>query len=471
MTTIDERSGPTRAHDVSDPSALLPLWPWNALRPASGMLLDNDDFEVLLGNPRAKHMIHNAWLHGSGVVWGLSVERSGEWDLVVSPGLGIDGLGRELHVDAPVCLPFREILEKEHDPTCERRVIRLCLVLSFDACADRPVPALADPCDVTRESQEYSRVNERARLSLVLGHPPVVHSYHRVRVLLGLERAGVDDDAGAEALAARNEILAAPAHQRAGELLRVFRCLAALDARDLGPTADDDCEHELFPVGESDAGIVLACLDVTVKDESGCPEIVGELEFDDCCRRTVIPTTVIQELVCALAPGFIGVGGTTTGAGPQAVPGSIEWGPRPREFSFAVTEDLLPATVTRRSVKVSSLSPGGWVIEHLARRPRYRAKRNRVVVRLDGRPENELIRVVVVGTGARPIYGAQSRLPLAGVVGDDPGTTGQGRDAVLTAENPFHEHPHPHEGHKRPEHGGRSSTDHEGADHRDHDQE
>src|SRR4051794_21891062 len=134
MTTIDERTAPSRAREVSDPSALLPLWPWNALRPASGMLLDSDDFEVVLGQPRAKHMLHNAWLHGSGVVWGLSVDLSGEWDLRVSPGLAMDGVGRELHLDASRCISFRDILEADHDPTCTSREVELCLILSFDAC-------------------------------------------------------------------------------------------------------------------------------------------------------------------------------------------------------------------------------------------------------------------------------------------------------------------------------------------------
>ncbi|MFT3971739.1 MAG: hypothetical protein QM695_16045 [Micropruina sp.] len=49
---------------------------------------------------------------------------------------------------------------------------------------------------------------------------------------------------------------------------------------------------------------------------------------------------------------------------------------------------------------------------------------------------HRLVRVVVQGTGPTPVYGADPTVPLAGVVGDDPGTTGQGRDAVLTTTNP-----------------------------------
>lgn len=435
MTTTDERRNPGGGYGAADARTALPWWPWTALRPATGMLLGTDEFDLLTGNPRAKHMLHNAWLHGTGVVWGLGVRLSGMWDLEVSPGLALDGLGRELHLDAPRCVSFRELLDVDH-PACGHDV-ELSVVLRFDACLDRPVPALADPCDVTRESQEYSRIVEQARLEVVPGRPTTPETYHRVRVLLGLDHVGEDDEAGKEALVSRNEVLAAPARLRAAELLWQFRCLAARDAADLRPRGGD-CDAGLFPVPEADAGVLLGCLTVTVRDESGCAEIV-DAHLDACCRATVVPTTVLQDLVCGLAPGLLGAGASEVGVGPQAVPGSIEWGKQFRELSFLVTDDLLRATLTLESVRVSSLSASGWVVEDLERRPRYDPETRRVVVRLADRPANPLIRVVVLGTGPTPVYGADPPLPFAGVVGDDPGTTGQGRDAVLTTLNPLSE--------------------------------
>lgn len=464
MTTIDEQAGTARTDGLSDASAQLSRWPWNALRPARGMLLDSDDFDVMLGNPRGKHMLHNAWLHGSGVVWGFSVETNGEWELKVSPGLGLDGIGRELHLDADRCISVQGMLDKAVED-CRESTVEFCLMLSFDACLDRPVPALADPCDVTRESQEYSRINERAHLHLARGHHRVPRSYGRVRVLLGLDHVRDGDEAGKEALAARNEVMAAPAHDRAPQLLRWFRCLAARDAADLSPTGDV-CEPDLFPVDDADAGICLACIRVKVRNQSGCAEIDGDMSIDDCCRRALLPTTVIQDLVCALAPGLIGTGDPFTGVGPQAVPGSIEWGHHPRELSFRVTADVLPATLTRDSVLVSSLSPAGWVVEDLDRRPRYDAHEKRIIVRLADRPAHPLIRVLVIGTGVTPVYGAEPPVPFAGLVGDDPGTTGQGRDAVVTADNPYYETPHDHGRHH--EHDGHDEHEHEHEKHEHH---
>lgn len=436
MTTSDEQT----VHDLTedpDPRAALPLHPWTALRPATGMLLGADDFEVLMGNPRGKHQLHNAWLHGGGVVWGLGVRRSGEWDLEVARGLAVDGHGRELRLDAPRCVSLQELLQSGHDPTCGTYEVELCLVLRFDACLDSPVPALVDPCDVTRESTDYSRVVERARLELVSGRPASPpRPHHRVRVLLGLDRVGEDDEAGEHALECRDDVAASPPAKRPRVLLRHFRCLAALDAADWRPQGDD-CGPELFPV--ADAGVLLACVSLTLRDESGCPEIV-DATLDSCRRPTVLPTTVLQDLVCALAPGVIGVGTTASPVGPQIDP-AIAWSTDDdgrHVLHLRATAPLIAGSV-RRAVRVSSLSDSAWIVEDLEAPPRYDAATSTILVTFADRPKNPHLRIVVRGTGTMPVYGADPVAPLAGVRGEDPGSGSQGRDAVLTVPNPFSE--------------------------------
>src|SRR5688572_9877221 len=86
----------------------LPINPFVALRVAYGMLLGEDDFRTLMGNPRGKHMLHDAWLHGCGVVWGYPVSLRGELELEVEPGLAIDGWGRELTLDHTERLNVRD---------------------------------------------------------------------------------------------------------------------------------------------------------------------------------------------------------------------------------------------------------------------------------------------------------------------------------------------------------------------------
>ena len=65
-----------------------------------------------------------------------------------------------------------------------------------------------------------------------------------------------------------------------------------------------------------------------------------------------------------------------------------------------------------------------------------------------------------------PVYGAEPPVPFAGLVGDDPGTTGQGRDAVVTADNPYYETPHDHGRHH--EHDGHDEHEHEHEKHEHH---
>ena len=63
----------------------------------SGQLLDAGDLDDLLGYHRELRWLHNRTLHGFGVVAGLAVSGlRGDRDVQVSPGLALDGLGREL---------------------------------------------------------------------------------------------------------------------------------------------------------------------------------------------------------------------------------------------------------------------------------------------------------------------------------------------------------------------------------------
>jgi hypothetical protein len=58
-----------------------------------------------------------------------------------------------------------------------------------------------------------------------------------------------------------------------------------------------------------------------------------------------------------------------------------------------------------------------------------------IVVDLADRPVNEIVRLIVKGTGSTPVYGAFPPVPLAGVSGGPPGTVNDGHDAVLVFAN------------------------------------
>ncbi|MGW6129715.1 hypothetical protein ACWFNE_06795 [Cellulomonas sp. NPDC055163] len=438
MTTLDDRTGTsvTAADNASGHARLTDvsaLDPWTSLRPATGMLLGLEDFQVLVDHPRAKQLLHDAWWHGPGVLHGLRVRSHGLLELEICPGLAVDAVGRELHLDTAVCCSMEALIPRGRD-----RTLTLWVVLRYDACTARSVTVLADACDVTRSSTEDTRVLERARVELLAVRPqPRPTTYRRVRMLLGLEPVPPDPahPVGADVGAWRDLVTKAAPADRAAALLNAFRCLAAEDCADL-TAPGRDCTGDQLPTDGAGSGVVLACVTYAIEYEGDAPVIRAEPVIDLCCRTVVLPTGVIQDLVCGLAPALLGTDAPVVAAAPQVRPDSLEWDEAAEAFAFEVTADVVPASL-KRAVHVSSLSEHEWVVEDLAGPPRYDPARRRVLVRLADRPVNPLVRVLVLGTGRTPVYGADPPVPLAGVVGEDPGTLGQGRDAVLTVANPL----------------------------------
>ncbi|MFJ6484791.1 hypothetical protein ACIQK6_32390 [Streptomyces sp. NPDC091682] len=434
----------------------LPVNPFLALRVAFGMLLGEDDFRVLMGNPRGKLMLHNAWLHGSGVVWGLGVRRDAD-ALTVVPGLAVDGLGRELSLDASWCVSLTEWAaswlerhpsEGEHEEAGQdsdhgpcppgRRMVTAWVYAEFASCPDRPVPALADPCDVTRRHDDFSRTVETARITIRTSEPDHWRPYHRVRVLLGLDEAAPSDPAGQEALRAAHEVAHAPAHLRARELLKAFRRLAAEDATEQAPQREDgDACPPRAPMTEDHAAVALARLTVELTEYDECVRI-GEVRVEPAVRDVILPTTTIQELVCGLAPGVLGSGTVEDAGGPRLIPETLKWGRENTRLTFDITVPLAKGSAEPEGVEITSLSRHGrgWATDEVAAIG-LSPDRRQVWVDLDQRPAYETVRIRIRGTGPKPLYGAAPHhVPFAGVVGGPPGTRHEGHDAVVTTDMP-----------------------------------
>jgi hypothetical protein len=430
----------------------LPVNPFEALRARHGMLLGEDDFRALMGNPRGKQMLHTSWLHGTGVVWGYDVRADGLLALAVRPGLAMDGLGRELALGSTVSVDLRAWLDRHDEPEnqdgCHSRTVTACLVAEFDCATARPVPTLADPCDVTRTHDTSSRIIEGVRIALLPGRcrpcPPCrgcTQPYHRVRVLFGLDQAGRDDKAGREAAQARDDVACQPEHERPAVFCHHLRCLAAKDAADLRPACQEGTDvPTLFPVREEDAAVVLACVEIDVRDEDGCTT-VREVRLDECCRCVLLPTQTIGELLCALATGPFAADDTHDGhgrgwrrqredEGPRVYADDVTWDEKNRCYRVPVSDDLVAGSV-RRAVTITSLSARGWVDEDVES-VRYDPQERRIVVELANRPVNNVVRLVVKGTGPTPVYGVDPAAPLAGVWGGPPGSRHDGHDAVVT---------------------------------------
>jgi hypothetical protein len=439
----------------------LPYTPFMAPRVTHGMLLGEDDFRVLVGYPRGKHLLHQAWLHGRGVVWGYPVCGAGLWELEVGPGLAVDPMGRDLIHEVCERLDLREVRDRaiadgrleetsSKDADCRTARVWACVVAEFDGCLSSPVPTLADPCDVTRSYDDYSRVLERARIDIRLGRcpdpddcpdPRTDGPYHRVRVLLGLDAVGDDDEAGEEAQQARVRVLAAahPARALECELAE----MACRDAIDLRPETEPGEHHlGLFPTADEDPAVVLAEVLIELRDRDGCWEFDGPAQVRECVRSTLLPTALVTALACGLAPGLLDPSATGSAEGPRVDGPGIELSSDGKKMIIPVTAALVPGTVPG-SVEVTTLTVDQgdrWVVEDI-----YDAAYDpdggnspggTIVVRLAyslaERPAGALVRVRVCGTGGKPVMGADPLAPLAGLVGGPPATQHEGRDAVWT---------------------------------------
>jgi hypothetical protein len=424
----------TPGHDVD-----LPADPFVALRVAFGMLLGEDDFRVLMGNPRGKQMLHGAWLHGRGVVWGMRVERDGD-QLVVRPGLAVDAHGRKLHLDAACCLPLREWAQdwQQRHPEVKAggkaEEIAAWVVAEFAGCLDRPIPALADPCDVTRVHDDWSRVVESVSIVVRPDRPASPVPYLRVRALLGLDEPGDGATTDPEVLEAIRAVEAARPDRRPLVLLEQFRLLAAHDAMDCKPQLEEgDVGPGRYPVTDRDAGVVLARLSVQVTDHDGCVSI-GEVEVDPDVRRTLLPTSTIQELACGKAPTMFGVESRKDAGGPRLKRGTVHWSKGNSRVSFQVTAPIAEES-QESGIEVSSLSHQGrgWNTSHIDQARLYDGG-TRVVVDLDNSPAYRTVRLVIRGTGPTPLFGRDPHVPFAGVEGGPPGTEEDGHDAVDTRD-------------------------------------
>jgi hypothetical protein len=328
------------------------------------------------------------------------------------------------------------------------------VVASFRGCLTRPVPALVEPCDGGGQTTSYSRVFETVELRLVAGAAPAPppRPYHRLRLLFGLEapieEAGAVVAADQEVLDARDAVAALPAADRPPALLAAFRRFAALDAVELEPAAGEEGEEaSLFP-GTDPAPLVLAELrGLTLAAGSGARPLEGG-EADVTVRAAHVATSTIQELVCGCCPGEASPGGgeepdepdgdepvpepsddaaLAAGGGPAVVAGSVKL--TAKRVVFETDRPVARASLSADAVLATAFDPsGGWSGIDVARFT-LGADDTRVTVDFKERTRGERVRLVVRGTGPRPVLGADL-VPL----GAAPGNPHDGRDFAFMIE-------------------------------------
>ncbi len=425
---------PCATSDCNDPIVtLLGADPFTTLRPHFGMLLGVADFEVLDANPRGKTRLHNAWLHGEGVVWGLAVQIDREaGELEVFPGLGLDAAGRELYLSGKVCLSLsRWFAEHEEELGGETvdgvRPILAHVVIRSRPCLARQVPAIADPCNGAESATAYSRIEESVELLLRPGPAPDrTLPYHRLRLMRGLEPPRTNDQGEVvredrEVLDRLGQIATLPIAEQAPAALEAFREFAAYDVIDLRPALQPDEEGDLlFPAGD-DAELVLAEVRGNFRVQ-GDAFVLVEGWSDVAARASHVATRTIQEL----GVGGAGSAGPDAG-GPRIDPASVVR--QGKKITVPVTAPLHPDSASIDAFTVTAFAAGGWD-EVKIKTVDYDAAQVAVVVTLHAAPTGDRIRVIARGTGPTPLLG-EDLVPLAGPIGGPPGTVDDGHDFVL----------------------------------------
>ncbi len=288
-------------------AGLQPSQPYVSLHPHYGMLLGVADFQADQAYHRGKMRLHNAWLHGEGVVWGLGVAADlPRGEIAVAPGLAYDGYGRELHLDQPMCLHVGRWFAAHRDDAGFSYTESGGSV-QFDAhvrirhraCLTQPVPALADSCG-EGGGMAYSRVFETVEVELVPGPAPAtVHRHHLLRVLLGLDPARTDDDgnvllADQTALDARAAIAAAAPADRVTTAAAAFHHISVLDTLADTPASDpDDTERGLFPAGASPALVLadVSGIELTAQEDG---HLLAAATAANEARAVLLPSATLQ---------------------------------------------------------------------------------------------------------------------------------------------------------------------------------
>ncbi|MBE0659928.1 MAG: hypothetical protein IH602_19700 [Bryobacteraceae bacterium] len=350
------------------------------------MLLGVSDFETDQSYHRGKMWLHNAWLHREGVVWGLDVQLdTGHGEIRVKPGLALDQLGRELHLEQDACLSAAAWFEAHRedagfDFTEDDASITFNahVVIRFKTCLTRQVPALSEPCEGGATGTAYSRVFETVEIFLRPGNAPErPQPYHRLRLLFGLDEPRVGEDG--LVVESDQAVLDAPGN------LDSFRRFAALDEIDLTPP-----DAEEYPVA-------LANLNAITLSKTGSGLTLAGGAADVSVRPAHVATAAVQELLC---------GKLESRGGPVADPASVLLDETAQTLSFQASAGLAAASVHAAAFSLTFFDETtGWQTAAINSAGYDDATRT-VSISFAGPLGGSLVRFIAKGSGPEPLLGA-----------------------------------------------------------------
>lgn len=166
---------------------------------APGMLLGIDATRREQDYHRRRLTRQQYWLHGAGTVCGLAVSAAGRKPdqpqdnartrLVIAPGFGIDGLGREITVHEPYCIDLGAWLDAERDTADgQRRLLEgivpgadelwLTVTMRYQDCESGLQPVLADKVNAGTDPVDAARITDSVLFELIAELPDETQGYH-----------------------------------------------------------------------------------------------------------------------------------------------------------------------------------------------------------------------------------------------------------------------------------------------------
>jgi len=434
------------AHCASGPEALeVPLThadPFTALRYHFGMLLGVTDLEAQQAYHRGKTRLHNAWLHGAGVVWGLRVDADRDTRIVrVKPGLALGYAGHELYLESDACIDVGAWLAR-HERVADaagalvegppgRFTLKVHVVAYMRACLTREVPALAEPCEGSNTDTAFSRVAETMRLELRPGEapaPPATRGdFEHVRILIGRARPRVDAEGKViathqEMADRRVSLTAEPANRRRAAEAAALHRATVLDTEAWVPGREADGDRLLYPADEQTPIVLATIRDLRLaKNAAGDWSMLSNGVVDTSARVTLMSTGVLQQWLHAATRVPVDAGGPRLAV--QALAAKTVTLVADKPLSEPTVVNGTPFSVSSRTAATAWQTPA--VTAALA------ADRKTITLTLGGAAAlavGDLVRVIAHGQGPTPILGDDGA-PLAGGVGDPPATV-NGRDFV-----------------------------------------
>lgn len=168
----------------------------------AGMLLGLEATQAEQDYHRRRQNRHNYWLHGSGTVAGLrvsthAIDPGNDVDrarvqLIISPGVGVDGLGREVSVQEPYCIDLGAWLTTQYEDEATdswgalvrqgldttSNQLWLKVTMRYQDCPSGLQPALATGVNAGTDAVRPSRLKDGVLYELVAERPEAGGGLH-----------------------------------------------------------------------------------------------------------------------------------------------------------------------------------------------------------------------------------------------------------------------------------------------------